>query len=156
MAVLPQILHENGVESTWWWLRFHRAFALNYRIFSPFGWDDVSFHGSPQIPTPNMDVLAADGIILNNYYVQPLCTPSRVAFLSGMLPIHTGQEHFVLSPAEVGGLPLRFRIMPQYFRDLGYETHMVGKKNKKNSFRSFSKQCLSSITSTLVVPSQIS
>ncbi|CAN7998969.1 unnamed protein product, partial [Ixodes hexagonus] len=96
------------------------------------GWDDVSFHGSPQIPTPNMDVLAADGIILNNYYVQPSCTPSRAAIMSGLYPIHTGMQHAVLLPAQPYGLPLDVTIMPQHFKNLGYETHIIGKWNLGN------------------------
>ncbi|KAG0445171.1 hypothetical protein HPB47_018950 [Ixodes persulcatus] len=96
------------------------------------GWDDVSFHGSPQIPTPNMDVLAADGIILNNYYVQPLCTPSRVALLSGMLPIHTGQEHFVLSPAKQNQTGLDFWLnMTPLFNETGnYSTTLYTERAK--------------------------
>ena len=57
------------------------------------GWDDVSFHGSDQIPTPNIDKLANDGIILNNYYVSPICTPTRSAIMTGRHPIHTGQYY---------------------------------------------------------------
>ncbi|KAH6939632.1 hypothetical protein HPB50_020233 [Hyalomma asiaticum] len=91
------------------------------------GWADVSFHGSSQIPTPNMDVLAADGIVLNNYYVQPMCTPSRAALMTGLYPIHTGMQSMVIQVAEAWGLPLQFKLMPQYFKDLGYATHMVGK-----------------------------
>ena len=40
------------------------------------GWSDVGFHGSV-IKTPNIDKLANEGVILDNYYVQPLCTPTR-------------------------------------------------------------------------------
>ncbi|KAH9377954.1 hypothetical protein HPB48_011932 [Haemaphysalis longicornis] len=91
------------------------------------GWDDVSFLGSTQIPTPNLDALAADGIILHNYYVQPQCTPSRSALMTGLYPIHTGTQHYVIMPAEPWGLPLEHKIMPQYLKDLDYETHIVGK-----------------------------
>lgn len=91
------------------------------------GWSDVSFHGSPQIPTPNLDAIAADGIILNNYYVQPICTPSRAALMTGMYPFRIGMQYSVILPSEPWGLPLDVKIMPEYFRDLGYKTHMVGK-----------------------------
>jgi len=47
-----------------------------------FGWNDVGYHGS-EIQTPNLDRLAADGIKLNNYYIQPICTPSRSQLMSG-------------------------------------------------------------------------
>ena len=57
------------------------------------GWSDVGFHGSV-IETPNIDKLANEGVILENYYVQPLCTPTRSALMTGRYPIHTGIDYY--------------------------------------------------------------
>lgn len=47
-----------------------------------YGFNDIGYHGS-EIHTPNLDRLAAGGVKLENYYVQPICTPSRSQLLSG-------------------------------------------------------------------------
>ena len=63
-------------------------------VADDLGWSDVGFHGS-KIQTPNIDQLASEGVILDNYYVMPICTPTRSALLTGMYPIHTGELPFV-------------------------------------------------------------
>ncbi|GFS05555.1 arylsulfatase [Elysia marginata] len=90
------------------------------------GWHDVGFHGS-EIKTPNIDKLAYAGVILNNYYVQPICTPTRGAIMSGKYPIHTGLQHYVIAGTQPYGLPLSVTTLPQHLKALGYNTHMVGK-----------------------------
>lgn len=51
------------------------------------GFRDVGYHGS-EIKTPTLDRLAAEGVKLENYYVQPICTPSRSQFITGKLIVH--------------------------------------------------------------------
>lgn len=91
------------------------------------GWNDVSFHGSDQIPTPRLDSLAYAGVILHGYYATPICSPSRSAILTGKHPVHTGMHQDVIMGPQPYGLPLSERILPQYVKDLGYATHIVGK-----------------------------
>ncbi|XP_046733770.1 arylsulfatase B-like [Diprion similis] len=96
-------------------------------IADDLGWNDVSFHGHDQIPTPNIDALATNGVILNRYYVLPTCTPSRTAFLTGRYPLRTGMQGFPLTAGERWGIPVDTPLFPGHLRNLGYTTRLVGK-----------------------------
>src|SRR3954466_7087983 len=72
------------------------------------GWGDVGFHGS-EIKTPNIDALATAGARLEQFYVQPVCSPTRAAFLTGRYPIRYGLHVGVVRPWANYGLPLEER-----------------------------------------------
>lgn len=92
------------------------------------GWDDVGYHGSTGILTPNIDVLAADGVIINDYYTSQLCTPSRSAFLSGVHPINSGDQHYVITTGEPRAFSLSHPLIPQVLKRVAnYSTHLIGK-----------------------------
>ncbi|QXD23059.1 arylsulfatase [Opitutia bacterium ISCC 51] len=54
------------------------------------GFGDVGFHGNSELHTPYLDQLAEESTELTNFYVQPLCTPTRAALLTGRYPERTG------------------------------------------------------------------
>ncbi|CAL1278117.1 unnamed protein product [Larinioides sclopetarius] len=93
------------------------------------GWNDVSYNGSPQIPTPNIDALALNGIILRNYYGEWMCSPSRGSLLTGKYSIRLGLQHYAIKAGERSGLPLSDVTIAQRLKQLGYATHMIGKWN---------------------------
>ncbi|MBX2872667.1 MAG: sulfatase-like hydrolase/transferase, partial [Saprospiraceae bacterium] len=94
-------------------------------VIDDMGWNDVGYHGS-EIRTPAMDRLAKEGVELNRFYVHPACSPTRSALMTGKAAVRLG---FVnpLGKNNVKGLPLSETIMPQYFKEKGYSTNLVGK-----------------------------
>ena len=97
-----------------------------FLLADDLGWADVGFHG-PDIKTPNIDKLAAAGARLEAFYVQPVCTPTRAALMTGRYPIRYGLQVNVIRPWSQYGLPLEERTLPQALREAGYETAICGK-----------------------------
>jgi arylsulfatase len=97
-------------------------------ILDDVGWMDPGFNGGGEAvgnPTPNMDKLAYNGIILTSAYSTPSCTPTRATIMTGQTPLH----HGLLRPpmyGEPGGLD-GVLALPQILKELGYKTQGVGK-----------------------------
>jgi arylsulfatase A-like enzyme len=90
------------------------------------GWADVGWHGT-EIQTPNLSRLAAAGARLEQFYVQPLCSPTRAALMTGRYPMRHGLQVGVVRPWAQYGLPLEERTLAQALREAGYTTAICGK-----------------------------
>ncbi len=97
------------------------------------GYGDVGFHGSTQIPTPNLDRLAASGVVCTQAYVSaPVCSPSRAGLLTGRNQVEFGFDNNLdrTQPGfdgEFAGLPVGERTIADRLRAAGYVTGLVGK-----------------------------
>jgi arylsulfatase A-like enzyme len=86
------------------------------------GWGDVGYHGS-EIKTPNIDELAASGVVLEQHYVAPTCTPSRLAFLTGRYA-----SRFGITGPDYGQVIYEGTVtLADVLQSRGYTTHLVGK-----------------------------
>ncbi len=97
-----------------------------FLLADDLGWHDVGFHGS-EIKTPHLDALARNGTQLNQFYVQPVCTPTRASLMTGRYPIRYGLQIGVIRPWLRKGLALRERTLAEALRQAGYTTAIVGK-----------------------------
>lgn len=91
---------------------------------------DLSLYGSDRIKTPHIDKLAAQGLSLTSYYAgNPVCSPSRMALLSGSYPARLGWRWGVLGygfPPK-SGMSSKVYTIAEAFRDAGYRTAITGK-----------------------------
>ena len=94
------------------------------------GYHDVSSYGHPKIKTPVLDRLAQEGVKLTSFYAgATVCTPSRMALLTGAYPTRLGWSRGVVGHImkKGQGLSPDALTMPEIFRDSGYRTAMFGK-----------------------------
>ncbi len=88
------------------------------------GWSDIGIHGNKIVETPNIDWLALESVRFNQFYVNPVCAPTRAALLTGRDFLRTGVSHVH------GGkdfLHLEEKTIADAFKDGGYMTGVWGK-----------------------------
>jgi arylsulfatase A-like enzyme len=95
-------------------------------LLDDLGFTDVGFNGG-DIKTPNIDRLAKSGAKLSGFYVQPVCSPTRAALMTGRYPMRYGLQVGVVRPWAQYGLPLEERTLAQALRQAGYFTALIGK-----------------------------
>jgi len=100
------------------------------------GWGDLSCYGRPDYRTPNLDRLAQQGMrFTNGYAAAPVCTPTRVGFLTGRYParLAVGLEEPITERKELGeriktvGLPTAHPTVASLIKAAGYDTALIGK-----------------------------
>ena len=97
-----------------------------YIVADDLGYHDVGYMGS-DITTPNLDQLAAEGARLGRYYVQPMCTPTRAALMTGRYPLRYGLQTGVIPSGARYGLALDELTLADALGAAGYRTALVGK-----------------------------
>lgn len=91
-------------------------------VADDMGWSDVGYHDSA-IRTPNIDRLAREGVELDQYYVAPMCTPTRAALLTGRYWSRFGNT----TPSNQRVLPWDTWTLARALKQAGYVTHITGK-----------------------------
>jgi len=94
------------------------------------GWFNISaYHrGIMSGKTPNLDRLAAQGMMFTDYYAEASCTAGRANFITGELPLRTGLTTVGQAGADVG-IPAQAVTLATVLKALGYETAQFGKNH---------------------------
>jgi len=92
-------------------------------------WNIGAYHrGLMAARTPNIDKLAAEGVILTDYYAEASCTAGRANFITGELPIRTGLTTVGQAGASIG-MPAAAPTIATALKELGYATGQFGKNH---------------------------
>jgi arylsulfatase A-like enzyme len=88
------------------------------------GYGDLGAHGNDRIRTPNLDRMAAQGVEFERFYVEPVCSPTRAALMTGRYHYRTGVLHTSRGGAKMHGDETTIAEM---LREAGYRTGHFGK-----------------------------
>lgn len=92
------------------------------------GYGDVGFTGGTAYPTPHIDRIAHEGVILRqSYSAAPVCSPTRVALMTGRYPAREPAGLHEPLTRHPTGLPADPPTLPRLLKDAGYDTALVGK-----------------------------
>jgi arylsulfatase A-like enzyme len=94
------------------------------------GWNDVGYQSIDLAgATPNIDAYADAGVKFSNFYGAQLCTPGRASLMTGFLPHRTGASSGIIHAQETTALSSEFVLLPEFLRNAGYNTHMIGESS---------------------------
>lgn len=88
------------------------------------GWGDLSFNGNTNLSTPNIDAIAYEGAVMENFFVQPVCSPTRAELLTGQYFPRLG-----VYATSAGGERMNVGVptIAEIFKKSGYQTAAYGK-----------------------------
>jgi len=90
------------------------------------GYGDLDIYGGVRADTPHIDRLASEGVLFRDFQVEPGCTQTRAAFMTGRMPIRSGTDMFG-TPGEPGGLHPKEVTIAELMKGAGYATANYGK-----------------------------
>ena len=100
-------------------------------VADDLGYGELGCYGGRDIPTPQIDSIARNGVRFTNGYVTaPFCAASRAAMLTGRYQTRFGFENNPIGAANADpaiGLPLTETTLPEVLRNAGYATALIGK-----------------------------
>ena len=99
-------------------------------LVDDLGKEWISCYGADNIKTPNIDALAKSGILFNNVYAMPQCTPTRTTLLTGQYPFRHGWVNHWDVPRWGGGAHFDETLNPSIgieMKKAGYKTCIAGK-----------------------------
>jgi arylsulfatase A-like enzyme len=100
-----------------------------YLLADDLGYADMGAQGCTDVPTPNLDSIASNGVRFTSGYVSaPVCSPSRAGLITGRYQTRFGHEcnHPLADRASVG-LPVDQKTIADWFKSAGYVTGHIGK-----------------------------
>jgi arylsulfatase A-like enzyme len=91
-------------------------------------WNSIGYTSNDmEVITPYLTNLAKNGIIMNNFYAQEVCTPSRASLLTGRYPLSMGMQYGMIMANAEWGMPLDEITLAEVLKENSYSTHMLGK-----------------------------